>query len=50
MIKATLESLGDAIAAPAPMERSGTPSDVAELAIFLASPAAGCITGAVDCR
>jgi NAD(P)-dependent dehydrogenase (short-subunit alcohol dehydrogenase family) len=47
MMAATLESFGDQIAATAPMRRIGRPSDMAGVAIYLASPAAAYITGAV---
>ncbi|HQU00326.1 MAG TPA: SDR family oxidoreductase [Acidimicrobiales bacterium] len=47
MMHATLEAFGDAIAAAAPMKRIGKASDMAGTAIFLASPAASYITGAI---
>jgi NAD(P)-dependent dehydrogenase (short-subunit alcohol dehydrogenase family) len=47
MMAATLESFGDEIAAGAPMKRIGKPSDMAGIAIYLASPAATYVTGAV---
>jgi NAD(P)-dependent dehydrogenase (short-subunit alcohol dehydrogenase family) len=47
MMHATLEARGKEIAAAAPMKRIGKPSDMAGAAIFLASPAASYVTGAV---
>jgi NAD(P)-dependent dehydrogenase (short-subunit alcohol dehydrogenase family) len=47
MMAATLEAFGEQIAASAPMKRIGRPDDMAGAAIFLASPAAAYITGAV---
>jgi NAD(P)-dependent dehydrogenase (short-subunit alcohol dehydrogenase family) len=47
MMAATLESFGEQIAASAPMKRIGRPDDMAGIAIFLASPAASYMTGAI---
>jgi NAD(P)-dependent dehydrogenase (short-subunit alcohol dehydrogenase family) len=47
MMRSTLEAFGDQIAAAAPMKRIGRASDMAGAAIYLASPAASYVTGAV---
>ncbi|MHB8594089.1 MAG: SDR family oxidoreductase, partial [Acidimicrobiales bacterium] len=47
MMAATLDSFGEQIAASAPLKRIGRPDDMAGAAIFLASPAASYMTGAV---
>ena len=47
MMAATLEAFGEQIAASAPMKRIGRPQDMAGIAVFLASPAASYMTGAV---
>ncbi|PKP78510.1 MAG: 3-oxoacyl-ACP reductase [Alphaproteobacteria bacterium HGW-Alphaproteobacteria-3] len=46
MMKATLETFGDAIKAGNPLGRIGTPEDAAGVAIFLASRASAYTTGA----
>jgi NAD(P)-dependent dehydrogenase (short-subunit alcohol dehydrogenase family) len=47
MMRATLESFGEQIAASAPLRRIGRPDDMAGTAIFLASRAGAYLTGAV---
>ena len=47
MMAETLRRFGDQIAASAPMRRIGRPSDLAGVAIWLASPSATYVTGAV---
>jgi NAD(P)-dependent dehydrogenase (short-subunit alcohol dehydrogenase family) len=47
MMAATLAAVGDQIAASAPMKRIGRPGDMAGVAIYLASPAAAYVTGAL---
>jgi NAD(P)-dependent dehydrogenase (short-subunit alcohol dehydrogenase family) len=47
MMAATLAAVGDQIAASAPMKRIGRPDDMAGVAIYLASPAAAYVTGAL---
>jgi NAD(P)-dependent dehydrogenase (short-subunit alcohol dehydrogenase family) len=47
MMRATLDSFGEQIAASAPMKRIGKPEDMAGIAIYLASPAATYVTGAI---
>ncbi len=47
MMAATLAAFGDEIAASTPMRRIGRPGDMAGVAIYLASPAAAYVTGAV---
>ncbi len=47
MMKATLDSFGDSIAASAPMKRIGEPEDMAGVAIYLASRASAYVTGVV---
>jgi NAD(P)-dependent dehydrogenase (short-subunit alcohol dehydrogenase family) len=47
MMRSTLESFGDQIAASTPMKRIGRAGDMAGVAIYLASPAASYVTGAI---
>jgi NAD(P)-dependent dehydrogenase (short-subunit alcohol dehydrogenase family) len=47
MMAATLASFGEQIAQTAPMKRIGRPSDMAGIAVYLASPAASYVTGAI---
>ncbi len=47
MMKATLDSFGDQIAASTPLKRVGRPDDMAGVARFLASRAGAYLTGAV---
>jgi NAD(P)-dependent dehydrogenase (short-subunit alcohol dehydrogenase family) len=47
MMAATLDSLGEQIAAAAPLRRIGRPDDMAGVAIYLASRAGAYVTGAV---
>jgi NAD(P)-dependent dehydrogenase (short-subunit alcohol dehydrogenase family) len=47
MMAATLERFGEQIAASNPLERIGTPEDMAGVAIYLASRAGAYVTGAV---
>lgn len=47
MMAATLAAAGDAIAQSAPMKRIGKPSDMAGIALYLGSPAASYVTGAI---
>lgn len=47
MMATTLEAVGDAIAAKAPLRRLGRDDDMAGVAVFLASRAASYLTGAI---
>jgi NAD(P)-dependent dehydrogenase (short-subunit alcohol dehydrogenase family) len=47
MMAATLDAFGEQIVAAAPLKRIGRPEDMAGIAIFLASPAASYMTGAI---
>ncbi|MGZ4755649.1 MAG: SDR family oxidoreductase [Acidimicrobiia bacterium] len=47
MMRATLESFGEQIAASAPMKRIGRPEDMAAIAIYLASRGSSYVTGAI---
>jgi NAD(P)-dependent dehydrogenase (short-subunit alcohol dehydrogenase family) len=47
MMKATLETFGDSIAASAPMKRIGRPEDMAGVAIYLASRGSAYVTGTI---
>ncbi len=47
MMAATLETLGDEIAAAAPLRRIGRPDDMAGVAVYLASRAGAYVTGAI---
>jgi NAD(P)-dependent dehydrogenase (short-subunit alcohol dehydrogenase family) len=47
MTAATIDAMGDAIIAGTPLKRHGKPSDMAGVAIYLASEAGSFVTGAV---
>jgi len=47
MMKATLESFGDSIAASAPMKRIGRPEDMAAAALYLGSRGSAYVTGVI---
>ena len=47
MTAATIDAMGDQIIAGTPLKRAGKPSDMAGIAIYLASPAASFVTGVV---
>ena len=47
MMRATIETMGDRIAATSPLNRLGRPDDMAGITVFLASRAGAYITGAV---
>lgn len=47
MTAATIDAMGDKIIAGTPLKRAGKPADMAGVAIYLASPAASFVTGAV---
>ena len=47
MTAATIDAMGDQIIAGTPLKRAGKPEDMAGIAIYLASPAASFVTGAV---
>jgi NAD(P)-dependent dehydrogenase (short-subunit alcohol dehydrogenase family) len=47
MMRATLESMGDELAALSPLRRIGVPDDMAGVAVYLASRAGSYVTGAV---